>query len=126
MARGRPDGETRREYFDTVVELAMQGHPPREIHARIGGVVDTKSISNWISAARSRGADIPKAGRGGLPGARPAELRDICVPNCTVTKLSPHARRRGISVEALIQDLLYVLAESRLVDAVLDDKEDAA
>lgn len=38
--------------------------------------------------------------------------------------LRPHAARRGLSVDALIHQLIETIALSNLVDAVLDDAEE--
>lgn len=53
------------------------------------------------------------------------ELRnrqDHVVPLHIRQQLRPHALKRGVSVDRLIGDLVAVIAESSLIDAVLDDR----
>ncbi len=40
-----------------------------------------------------------------------------------VRRLRPEAARRGVSVAALVRDLLDVVAADQLVDAILDDTD---
>lgn len=55
---------------------------------------------------------------------RHPELRvhqEHLVPLHIRQQLRPHAAKRGLSVDRLIGDLVAVIAENSLVDAVLDD-----
>jgi hypothetical protein len=45
----------------------------------------------------------------------------IEVEHTTIVALRPEARRRDVSVERLVQNLLTVLVTDKLVAAVLDD-----
>ncbi len=42
-----------------------------------------------------------------------------------VRRLRPEAARRGVSVAALVRDLLDVVAADQLVGAILDDNDSA-
>jgi len=56
---------------------------------------------------------------------RPAEEygRTVVIPCDILDKLTPHAQRRGISVNELVRRLADVAADDGLVDGILDDLE---
>lgn len=51
------------------------------------------------------------------------DSRTMLIPASTLEALARPARVRGLTVNALIRDLLDEIAEANLVDAVLDDIE---
>jgi len=54
---------------ETVVELALQGHPPREIERETG--LSRQTIYSDLKAARRAGQQIPRFETRGVPRARP-------------------------------------------------------
>ncbi len=56
-------------------------------------------------------------------GTRPPMLLEL--EHELVRKLRPEAARRGLSVAALVRDLLDVVAADQLVGAILDDADRA-
>lgn len=52
------------------------------------------------------------------------KVRDgiVHVPGLVVTRLSPAAAARAISVTELVEELLAVIARDGMVDAILDDR----
>ena len=97
---------------DAVAALRAQGLSTRAIADRIG--IEPKTVTA-LEASRAR--------RGAEPAPRiRAEYRNVIpVDPDTLVALRPHAARRGISVQLLIQQLLMILADDDLVDALLDD-----
>jgi hypothetical protein len=64
---------------------------------------------------RSVGPDVPSQ-----PGLAP-HMAQIQVEHTVIVALRPEARRRDVSVERLVQDILDVIVADRLTKAVLDD-----
>lgn len=91
-----------------VIALRAQGLRTSEIADRIG--ITPKIVQDLEnSAARSR-----------VPGA----LGVTCniAPRCAVLLEQP-AKRRGLSVKALVEAMIETIARDQMVDAVLDDSE---
>ncbi|MBB4347970.1 hypothetical protein [Aliirhizobium cellulosilyticum] len=55
-----------------------------------------------------------------------ATIPPVICPKKVSEKLQPYADKRGMTVETLIATILNVVAADRMVDAILDDMEDAA
>lgn len=97
---------------DAVIALRNEGLSTREIAGRIGIAPGTVTALE-ASAARRRGDYKPRPRR---------EFANVVpVDPDTLAALRPHAARRSISVDLLIQQLLMILADDDLVDALLDD-----
>ena len=89
-----------------IVALRAQGMRTHEIAERIG--ITPKIVQDLEnSAARSR-----TPGRNGITCAVPPRYAAL---------LEESARRRGMSVRALVDALIETIARDRMVDAVLDD-----
>lgn len=97
---------------EAVLALRRQGRTTREIANLIGIRVETVSALE-CSARRS-----PR--HGGPVHVRP-EFGGVSLN--TRQLLRPQAAARGMSVDRLIIHLIDQIAESNLVDAVLDDRE---
>lgn len=102
---------------DAVIALRSEGLSTREIAARIG--IEPKTVTALeASGARRGGNQQPHPRR---------EFRNVVpIDPATLAGLRPHAARRRISVDLLIQQLLMILADDDLVDALLDDDGAAA
>lgn len=87
-----------------VVALRAQGLSTREIAARIG-IPRSNVFALEASAKRAKSARPD-------PGPLPGSLLDA---------LAPHARRRGLTPEALARKILGAVVRDGLIDAVLDD-----
>lgn len=105
--------------YTQVIELAKAGMRPSQIEPEVG--IKRGTIYTYISNARSKGISIPRFSNAGIAhstGTRFSLRKDIS------TRLKPQADRRNISVSALAHTLLETIANSDLVDAVLDDREE--
>lgn len=98
-----------------VLALRGQGLSTRDIAQRIGIEVKTVAALEGSSARkdrvpvrRSREPDTVHRNRVGI---------DIT----SISRLRHHADRRGISVDLLIEQIVMVVADDNLVDALLDD-----
>lgn len=58
--------------------------------------------------------------------SKPIEARPVLYSAATVARLQADADKRGITVDRLIYMVLQTVATDRMVDAILDDQEDAA
>jgi hypothetical protein len=110
-------------YRQQVIDLALQGIAPADIHRRLNGAVKKGSIKAWLSMARAEGVPIRKFPN---TGARRG-LREGIVARCVVwkdpdfTRLKEAARARGVSPTVLMQRILDAVLDGDLIDAVLDD-----
>lgn len=54
---------------------------------------------------------------------RPCEQngRTVVVPADVLDRLAPHAERRGVTINALVRQLLETVVDDGIVDAILDD-----
>ncbi|GAN14133.1 hypothetical protein I6G65_16015 [Sphingomonas paucimobilis] len=95
-----------------IAALRAQGQSTREIARRVG--IEPKTVSaleasqNRRDTSRTQGSNLPS-------------WNTVAIDADTLRALRPHAARRGISVVALARNLLIVLADDNLVDALLDD-----
>jgi len=100
---------TRTEAVAAFVEAGM---PRAEIAARIG--IPTKSVSALLGESRrARPADEQVKRR-----SPQVVLQLTDAQRCA---LREHAARRDLSLDRLLFDLLDVIVEDKLVDAILDD-----
>jgi hypothetical protein len=101
---------------DAILALRGQGLATRDIARRIG--IEPKTVTALEASAARRGGNHRPRGR--------QEYRNVVpVDPETLAALRPHAVRRHISVDLLIQQLLMILVDDDLVDALLDDDEDS-
>lgn len=97
---------------DAVIAMRGEGLSTREIARRIG--IEPKTVTA-LEASRARRGTVR------VSRARPEYRNSVPVDPDTLAALRPHAARRRISVDLLIQQLLMIVADDRLVDALLDD-----
>lgn len=90
-----------------VVALTADGVATRDIAARLGISV--------AAVGALRGSDRKTAGK-----------RTVVLPLEVLDRLQPFAARRKISVPELVRRLVETAVDDRMVDAILDDAEDAA
>lgn len=100
---------------DAVIALRANGLTTHAIADRIG--IEPKTVTALEASAARRGGDYKPHPRREFANAVPVDPQ-------TLVTLRPHAARRGISVNLLIQQLLMILADDDLVDALLDDDGD--
>ncbi|WP_296763052.1 hypothetical protein [Sediminimonas sp.] len=111
-------GKSRIAHRDRILDLARQGHPPREISEMLG--LGGKTVSDLLSRERRKGADIPFFKTGPTAGRTRFVILDP--PDGLRDALIPHAEARGITVSELAGALLQTaVAHDDLVDAILDD-----
>jgi hypothetical protein len=96
-------------YREAVRSLKDAGLTEAEISVRLG-----------LSLTRIRSLRAPLRDRGMSQNAR------ICVPVETLRALQMAARRRRMAAATLAEKLLVTIARDGLVEAILDDAEDAA
>ena len=101
---------------DKVIEMAIAGNPPAEI--RRVTKYPKGYIYNTLSNARRRGEDIPRFANNGGPGT---DLCRVSVPRVLLCRLEAPARKRGLNVRELAQQLLERIVVDDLFNAVLDD-----
>lgn len=97
---------------EAVAALRSEGLTSRQIAERIGIAVKTVTALEGSMARRDR--TEPREAH--IPG-----WNTIAIDDDTQRALRPHAARRGLTVAQLARDLLVVLANDALVDALLDD-----
>jgi hypothetical protein len=95
--------------------LLAEGLTSRQIADRLG--IKFEHVCSEISKARKKG---------GYPARRRARLGDgdarkIAFPLEDLDRLKLAAERRGLSINRLVQWLVEIIADERLVDAILDD-----
>ena len=59
--------------------------------------------------------------RSARQAAADKQLRTVTMPLEVLTRLDPHARRRGIHRNQLVREIVESALDAGLVDAVLDD-----
>jgi len=96
-----------------VIALRSQGLTTRQIAERIG--IEVKTVGA-LEASFSRADRVfkPKASRAGFPVHVDAE---------TWLKLRDAARLRSLNTEFLAGQLLMIVADDGLVDAIVEDRE---
>lgn len=99
---------------DAVIALRQHGLSTREIARRVG--IEPKTVTALEASAARRGV-------GYAPRARQEYRNAVPIDPDTLAALRPHAARRRITVNLLVQQLLMILADDDLVDALLDDDE---
>lgn len=101
---------------EAALHLKSQGLGPTEIGRRLGiSAGAAGALTSSVTRTRQ-----PRSVR------EPRTLRtDAQFDMSTRQKLRPFAARRGISLEALILQIVDTVAEEGLVDAILDDLEPA-
>jgi hypothetical protein len=100
-----------------VMALRAEGVPTRVIASRIG--IEPKTVTALEASAQ----------RDSRTQRRETELpswHTVAIDNDVLRALRPHALRRGLTVTALARQLLATLADDDLVDALLDDADEAA
>lgn len=101
-----------------VLALRGEGLSTRDIATRIG--IDVKNVAALQgSAART---DREPRRRSRDPGNIPRNR--IGIDATSIGRLRHHANRRGIPVDLLIEQIVMVVADDNLVDALLDDAPD--
>jgi len=110
-----------------ILELARQRVRPLEIASRLG--VTRETVYQCLSHARRRGEQVPTFNK----TPRKRQLRaasgdeTVALSNFMLVCLEKPARLRGLTVAQLADRLLDQLAEEpALIDAVLDDRPEAA
>lgn len=101
-----------------VIELARGGMPPHLIERKLWGQCDRQDIYYWISKARRRDPAIPRFTKGVCHGA---VSRTVNLPQEIVERLAGEAKKRGLTVRALVSALLAAAIRDNLVQAILDD-----
>lgn len=101
-----------------VQALRVQGLTTKQIANRIG--IETKTVTALEASARRSGS-----AKTGLPRGRymPSPQNTVEMDVNTIRALRPHAARRSTTVAHLAKQLLAVLADDNLVDALLDDAD---
>lgn len=94
-----------------VLAMRAQGLTSRQIAQRIGIEIKT------VSALEGSAARVNREPKRDLPS-----WNSVAIDMDTLRALRPHAARRGVSVTQLARELLHVLADDDLVDALLDDE----
>lgn len=102
---------------EKVIALALAGKPPAQIEREIG--VSRYDIYPVIQYARSCGAAIPVFPK---RHAGEAAAGRVIVPLELTNRFLPAAAARRVTVGALIRELLYTIADDKLIDAILDDE----
>lgn len=97
---------------DKVARLANREKSPAQIAAELG--IQFNSVLTYLSHARRRGL-IGKGRR-----------FSIDMPMRIQEALSQAAAARGLTVDALACSILTIVVDDAMIDAVLDDKADAA
>lgn len=104
---------------DAALALEGQGMPIREIAARMG--VTTGTVHALLNSGARRGTSQFKR-----HGARQRpDHRTVVFEVETLSALALHAERRGISTNALVRRLVECAVDADLVDAILDDHDEA-
>ncbi|MER9211600.1 hypothetical protein NKI54_05955 [Mesorhizobium sp. M0663] len=98
-----------------VAAFRAQGMEINAIAERIG--ISPSTVSALECSVRRY---TPKSQRGD------STCRTVHLPVGLLQRLAPHARRRGLTRETLAWMIVDAVAESDLVDAVLDDAEELA
>ena len=102
---------------EAVEAMRGQGLSTRAIAAKIG--IEVKTVNALEASALRRGGR-----RSAWEGISTSKQHTVCVDNDVLISLRPHATRRGVSVNQLIRQLIGILADDDLVDALLDDADE--
>lgn len=103
-----------------VLALRGEGLTTREIATRIG--IDVKNVGALECSSVRKDREPQRRSRepGNIPRHR------IGIDATSIGRLRHHANRRGIPVDLLIEQIVMVVADDNLVDALLDDADDHA
>lgn len=101
-----------------VLALRGEGLSTREIAVRIGIEVKTVAALEGSSAR----ADRQPRRRSRDPGT--IHRHRVGIDAQSISRLRHHANRRGIPVDLLIEQIVMVVADDNLVDALLDDADE--
>ncbi|MEI9410737.1 hypothetical protein [Mesorhizobium salmacidum] len=90
--------------------------------------METNAIAQRIGIAPSTVSALECSVRRFAPKSQRSDGvgRTVHLPIGLLQRLAPHARRRGLTRETLAWMIVDAVAESDLVDAVLDDAEELA
>ena len=97
-----------RSKTEAVMALKAQGLRVDAIARRIGTTV--KNVETMARYARRRGLPLP------------VEVVETLLSHDVHQRLVPQARKRKVTVDRLIVQLITAIANDNMVDAVLDDK----
>lgn len=108
--------------------LLAEGFAREEVARQLG--ITTARLSSLVDQHGNPRKSRTLDGRGtAAPLPQAAKMRDhvatVTISLATIEALRPHARRRDMSVEALVRAIVDTVALERMVDEVLDDGEDA-
>jgi len=106
-----------------IIRLALEGLPPREIAARTGAT--STYCSTVLSHARATGTEIRRFGSGRRAKPNGRAKRALVIAADLARDLEPFADRRGVSVQEIVRRLVTAVVEDGIVDAILDDGEQA-
>ena len=107
---------------DILIDMAMDGHPPRAIAAETG--LKTATVKAYLYRARRDGVPVPRFTAARIDGAT-----CLTLPDAIAARLREQARRRRIGMPALARAILIAAAtpDARgrdMIDAILDDEGD--
>jgi hypothetical protein len=94
-----------------------------EIHRRNGDLT-VSQIAEKIDASNEYVRATLR--RAGCKASSEKSLFRLKVPTKVGRSFSSAAAARGMSIEQIVTNILTILSEEDMIDAVLDDKEDAA
>jgi hypothetical protein len=101
-----------------VLALRGEGLSTRDIATRIGIEVKTVAALEGSSARADRQPQRRSRDPGNIPRHR------VGIDATSLGRLRHHANRRGIPVDLLIEQIVMVVADDNLVDALLDDEDE--
>jgi len=104
-----------------IVGLGIDGLTVADIQRRLRSRVSRSMIYEVLAEARVAGAAIPMRRTNGEIADSVRYYRVNIASEEVVTAVAEAARRRNISAQQLISELVAAAARDRLIDAVLDD-----